>query len=135
MRVFLDTNVLVSAFATRGLCADVVRNVLAEHTLVTGEVVLRELRRVLRVRIKLPSRVVDSIEQFLREHEVVPRPAKPAGVEVRDPDDRWILASALAATADVLVTGDRDLLDLGARAPLRIIDPRGFWALLRDKEV
>ena len=47
MRVFLDTNVLVSAFATRGLCADVLRLILAEHTLVTGEVVLRELRRAL----------------------------------------------------------------------------------------
>jgi len=47
VRVFLDTNVLVSAFATRGVCADLVRFVLAEHTLVTSEVVLRELRRVL----------------------------------------------------------------------------------------
>jgi putative PIN family toxin of toxin-antitoxin system len=133
VRVFLDTNVLVSAFATRGLCADVFRHVLAEHTLVTGEVVLRELRRVLRVRLKLPSRMVDSIEQFLREHEVVRKPAEPADVEVRDPDDRWILASALASNVDVLVTGDRDLLDLGARAPLRILDPRGFWALLREE--
>ena len=34
VRVFLDTNVLVAAFATRGLCADVVRTVLAEHELV-----------------------------------------------------------------------------------------------------
>ena len=48
MRVFLDTNVPVSAFATREICAAVLRVMLAEHTLVTGEVVLRELGRVLR---------------------------------------------------------------------------------------
>lgn len=134
MRVFLDTNVLVSAFATRGLSADVFRHVLAEHTLVTGEVVLRELRRVLRLKLKLPSRVIDSIERLIREYEVVPKPPRPANVSVRDPDDKWILASALAANAHVLVTGDRDLLDLGQRAPLRILDPRGFWNLIREEE-
>ena len=47
MKVFLDTNVLAAAFATRGLCADLVRYVLAEHQLITGDVVLDELRDVL----------------------------------------------------------------------------------------
>ena len=42
MRVFLDTNVLLSAFAARGLCADVFRTVLAEHELITSEFVLGE---------------------------------------------------------------------------------------------
>lgn len=131
MRVFLDTNVLVSAFATRGLCADVMRLVLTEHVLVTGEVVLKELRRVLGVRLKLPAAAVDAIEEFLRENDVVPKPGAPSEVEVRDPDDRWVLASAIEGRADVLVTGDGDLLALGSRAPLRIVDPRGFWTLLR----
>ncbi len=129
--MFLDTNVLVSAFATRGLCADVVRQVLAEHTLVTGEVVLQELRRVLRTRLRLPVRRVEEIERFLREQEVTPRPGKPSKTVVRDPDDAWVLASAEAAKADVLVTNDRDLLDVADVAPLAIVDPRAFWALLR----
>ena len=77
MRVFLDTNVLVSAFATRGLCADVVRYVLAEHELIVGAVVLEELRRVLRTKMKLPSDVVAGIERLLRDQEVVPKPKKP----------------------------------------------------------
>jgi uncharacterized protein len=47
VKVFPDTNVLASAFGTRGLCADVVRLILGEHELVTGEVVLEELRGVL----------------------------------------------------------------------------------------
>ncbi len=134
MRVFLDTNVLVSAFGTRGLSADVFRHVPAEHTLLAGEVVLRQMRRAFRRMLKLPSRVVDSIESLLREYEVVPRPPNPSDVAVRDPDDKWILASALAANADVLITGDRDLLELGKRAPLRILDPRGFWNLVREEE-
>jgi predicted nucleic acid-binding protein len=53
---------------------------------------------------------------------------------VRDPDDLKVLASAVAASADVLVTGDHDLLDVAAQAPIKILDPRGFWKLLRDGE-
>ena len=134
MRVFLDTNVLVSAFATRGVCADVLRVVLAEHTLVTGEVVLRELGRVLTKRIGLPPGAVKEIDELLREDEVAPKPATRAAVPRRDPDDQWVVASAIGSRVDVLVTGDRDLLDIGADAPIKIVDPRGFWDLIRKKE-
>lgn len=130
MRVFLDTNVLVAAFATRGLCADVVRAVLTDHQLIIGEVVLSELRDVLNRRIKLPAATVDDILALLRAQEVVPKPAKPSDVPVRDPDDRWILASAVAGRSDVLVTGDQDLLVMADKAPFPILDPRGFWNLL-----
>lgn len=133
MRVFLDTNVLVAAFATRGLCADVLRDVLAAHELVVGEVVLVELERALTRRLRLPATVVEAILEFLREHEVVSKPKEPASLPVRDPADRWILASALAARADALVTGDRDLLDIATQAPIRILDPRAFWQLARRR--
>ena len=135
MRVFLDTNVLVSAFATRGVCTDVLRVVLAEHTLLTGEVVLREVGRVLRTRIGLPAAAVREIDEFLREYEVAPRPSTRAAVPQRDPDDQWVVASAVESRADVLVTGDRDLLDIAAHAPIKIVDPRGFWDLVRKSGV
>ncbi len=133
MRVFLDTNVLVAAFATRGLCADVMRVVLAEHELITGEVVLRELRKALGRRIKLPPAANEDILALLREQEVVPKPRTPSEAPVRDPDDRWILASAMVGRADVLVTGDRDLLDVADKAPLPILAPRAFWDLLSKR--
>ena len=133
MRIFLDTNVLVSAVATRGLAADVFRVVLTEHELITGDVVLAELRRILRQKLRVPAPVIDEFEALLREYEVVPKPAEPVNYGVRDPDDRWVLASAIAGHADVLVTGDRDLLAAAPRAPLHIVDPRGLWNLLRGK--
>jgi predicted nucleic acid-binding protein len=105
--------------------------VLAQHELVTSEFVLSELNRVLRKDIKLPARIVDEIETFLREHEVAAKPAAPWSLPVRDEADRWILASAIDAKVDVMVTGDRDLLDIAAEAPIEIVDPRGFWQLIR----
>jgi putative PIN family toxin of toxin-antitoxin system len=131
VRVFLDTNVLVSAFATRGLCADVFRHILAEHDLITGEVIIIELRRVLRDRIKIPAPIISSIEQLLRDQIVVPKPSEPHPLPIRDAADRWVLASAVAGEADVLVTGDSDLLEMASQAPIKIVDPRGFWTMVR----
>jgi uncharacterized protein len=131
VRVFLDTNVLVSAFAARGLCADVLRHVLAEHELIVGEVVLQEFRSVLRQKLGLPVSIIEDAERFLRQYELVPKPAAPSDIPVRDPDDTWVLASAIEGKAEVLVTDDQDLLVVAEEAPLRIVDPREFWSLIR----
>ena len=132
MRVFLDTNVLVSGFTTRGLCADVIRLVLAEHQLITGEVVLHELKQVLKRKIQLPAEQIQEILAFLENQTVQPKPKSLSSIPVRDEDDQWVLASALASKADVLVTGDKDLLDVvGQVAGLAITDPRGFWNLAK----
>ena len=133
MRVFLDTNVLVAAFATRGLCADLVRTVLTDHQLITGEVVLSELQRVLDERIRLPASTVAEIVMLLRAQEVVLKPAEPSSLSIRDADDQWIVASAVAGHADVLVTGDQDLLAVAKESPLPILSPRGFWEQLRGR--
>lgn len=131
MRVCLDTNVLVAAFATRGLCADVLRTVLAEHDLVVGEVIITELRRTLASKLKVPSNQINAVEAVLRTVPVIPKPPKPSTVAIRDPADRWVLATAIAGAADVLVTGDNDLLEAVDDSPIPILSPRGFWEFLR----
>lgn len=131
MRIFLDTNVLVSAYTARGLCADLMRQILAEHELVTGEVNLAELRRVLIDRFRAPEPLVESVEAELREQTVVSEPALPAPLALRDPDDARVLVSAIAAQVDLLVTGDDDLLVVAARSPIPIVSPRGCWERLR----
>lgn len=135
MRVFLDTNVVISGFATRGLSADVVRLVLTEHTLLTGEVVLSETRRVLLQKLETPRETVDEVEQLLRDHHVEPTPDTPPPVDVSDPDDAVVLSTAIAANADVLVTGDSDLLDVAEHVrAVRIEPPRSFWESVRSGE-
>ncbi|PWN06042.1 putative toxin-antitoxin system toxin component, PIN family [Rhodohalobacter mucosus] len=132
MKIFADTNVLVSAFTARGLCADLLEIILADHQLMTGEFVLLELQRVLTTKLKVPKRKVSDVLQFLRNHHVEPIPDNPSEVKVRDEDDRWVLESALRAKADILVTGDKDLLTISKQVPqLRIVTPREFWELVQ----
>lgn len=131
MKVFLDTNVLVSAYTARGICSDLVRSILTEHQLLTGEVNLAELRRVLRDRFRATGAQVAAIEAELRAETVIPKPDHPSPLRIRDPDDRWVLASAVAGGADLLVTGDDDLLSIAGKSPLPIVDPRGCWERLR----
>ena len=135
MKVFLDTNVLVSAFVARGLCADLFRYVLAEHEILTGEVNLIELKRTLRDKFAATAGQIAAVEGQLRDHTVVPKPAVRAAIRVRDKDDEWVLASAIAGAADMLVTGDQDLLAVAEDAPLPVLTPREAWERLREPSV
>ena len=134
MRVFFDTNVIVSALVARGLCADLLRAVLANHELIVGEVVLDEVRGVLSEKLGAPEELLLELEDLLREHTVIPCPAEPCAVGVRDADDARVLASAVAGEAEVLVTGDRDLLEITAAVPIPIWTPRRLWEHLREAE-
>jgi putative PIN family toxin of toxin-antitoxin system len=130
LKVFLDTSVLVAAFATRGLCADVFRLVLAAHELCVSETVLAELERGLRDKVGLPESPLRSVRWLVREHATLAKEVEPT-VAVRDPSDQPILSAALGSGAEVMVTGDRDLLELDEPVPLRIVTPRGFWELAK----
>lgn len=129
MRIFLDTNVLASALATRGLCADLFVICLDSQLLLTGLPVLSELERILPDKFKLPASVVRGYLDLLQDraeivHGSPPFPYSP------DPDDAPILACALAGKADVFVTGDRALLEMAMVDGMPVISPRDCWERL-----
>lgn len=134
MRVFLDTNVLVSAFASRGLCADLFELVLLEHDLVIGRNVLRELKKALRGKVKLPeSRAAEIVEFVSGEAVQIVARSTPAAAAV-DPDDALVLGEALAGEVEVFVTGDAALLELASIGGIGVVSPRRFWEILRSTE-
>ncbi len=131
MKVALDTNVLIAAVATRGLCADLLHLILPEHQLIVGQTVRTELRRVLRTKLKLSPQVIAEYDAFLERQCILATATEPVAITIRDPADARVLAEAVAGQADVLVTGDRDLLSVAPRAPIPIEDPRNFWKRVR----
>jgi putative PIN family toxin of toxin-antitoxin system len=125
VRVFLDTNVLVSAFVSRGLCTDLLKIVLGEHELVVSNLVVEELKRVLRDKLCAPESIFERALGILDHVEVVP-----SGPEFDENDDT-ILAAAVESEADIFVTGDQELLAVAKRSPIPAVSPRRFMVLLR----
>lgn len=130
MRVLLDTNVFVSAVLFGGAPHECLRRGLAgEFELVTGLALLDELERTLRDRFGLSSEAVSFArgDLELAAEMVAPRRIDPV---CRDPGDDVVLAVAKEGRADHLVTGDRDLLEMGRYAGTAIVTPRDFLRML-----
>jgi putative PIN family toxin of toxin-antitoxin system len=130
MKVLLDTNVLASAIATRGLCADVLREVLAEHQLVVSSQIFSELRRVLRDKFGTSGKVIDGFVRMLQQDTIIAKVGDLPTLNLRDKDDLGILAAAESGDANVIVTGDKELQDLGDFKGVAILSPRQFWQQL-----
>jgi putative PIN family toxin of toxin-antitoxin system len=134
VRVFLDTNVLVRAFASRGLCADLLELVLLEHDLILGQNVLRELDKAVREKVRLPAADAVELAEFISgEATQVVEKAEPANASA-DADDARVLGEALAGQAELFVTGDAALWKLAAVATLKILSPRQFWEALHTRK-
>ena len=131
MRVFLDTNVLVSALATRGLCEDVLREVLAAHYLVVSRPLLTELERVLSKKLHLPGRLISEIVGFLKREQKLYDVGSLPKIKIKDRSDLRILSSALKGEAGIFVTGDKELVGLRQVEGLQILTPRTFWEVLK----
>ena len=130
MRVFLDTNVLVSALATRGLCADLYERLITEHETVVGEPVILEVLDILQRKFKATPDLLVNVEAELRLLEVVPAQETAPILPIKDKEDPWIIACALQANVEYFVTGDAELLGLAKVGNLPIISPRECWQRL-----
>ena len=121
---------LMAAFAARGLCADVLRLAATDHELLIGAPVLVEVRRILETKLRMPAPARNEVLQVLRRFVQVPAAKTPIALGIDDPDDEWVVACAIAASADVFVTGDKALLGLHRVQNLPIVSPREFWTRL-----
>ena len=130
MRVFLDTNVLVSALATRGLCADLYERLLTEHEIVIGEPVVLEVLDILQRKFRAGTELLLKVEAELRMLQIIPAQQTAPDLPIVDKEDPWIIACALQANVDYFVTGDNELLGLEMIDGLPIISPRSCWGKL-----
>jgi putative PIN family toxin of toxin-antitoxin system len=131
VRLFLDTNVLVSAFAARGLSADLFELVRVKHEFVTGRAVLVEFERALRLKIKFPAAHCEEIVAYVSSEAALVVDSALAANCAADDDDRRVLGEALAGQADAFVTGDAALVALKKVGAMRILTPRQLWEALR----
>jgi uncharacterized protein len=137
LKVVLDSSVLVSGFLTEGGATATLLTRYRQGAFalsISPWIVTETERALLRPRNVNRYRYrPEDVRQFLHglagSAQIFPdAPAVPA--VTRDPSDDRVIACALAAEADYLVTGDHDMLVLGAHDGIRIVTPRQFLDLL-----
>lgn len=121
----LDTNVLLSAILVPGACRELLRGQALAHEWFTSPALLAELAEKLADKLGLIPEHTPLYLVYQRRVRLVAPVSLPVPV-CRDPDDDLVLATALAAGADCIITGDRDLLVLEKHAAVRIRAPRHF---------
>ena len=134
MRIVLDTNVFVAAYATHGLCQSILELCLDRHDIFVSRGLLVEIRRNLVKKIRLPASVAEEIVRFITSKSALVEPDVHEPNACRDPDDVLILGTATAARADFIVTGDQDLLVLKKFRGIAIASPTTFARLLKDRK-
>jgi len=128
MRVVLDSNVLIAAFVARGTCAELLEHCAREHQLLASEYILEEVRRNLASKAGVSARNAEAAVKLLRTRLTLVEPIDLGRRVRRDTEDDPILGTAVAAQCELLVSGDKDLLEMGEYETIRIVSPRGFWS-------
>ena len=127
MTIVLDTNVLIAAFmGPEGICRDILTYVCEHHQLTLSDHILTEFRRILVEKLTFEEELAEQHVAFLLDMAALVVPARFEQAVCRDPDDDWVLGTAISGQASWLVTGDKDLLELAGRLPFRIGTPREF---------
>lgn len=126
MRIVLDTNIYIAAAITSGLSKEIIQ-LAAETksiTLITSKEILEELKEKLLSKFERSEIIIDTfIERIIKIAEVVQITEK-VSIITRDPEDNKILETALAGNADLIVTADRDLIQLKTFKGIGIVHPK-----------
>jgi len=128
VRIALDSSVLIAANISRaGNCAEVLEDLLLHHELVISEFILAELNRNLVKKFHFSRREADQVVSFLRRAGTIVVPADLPADLCRDPEDVPILGTAVAGRCALLISVDRDLLDMKTVQNIPIVRPGEFW--------
>lgn len=133
MKVVFDTNVLLSALLTRGVCEALLDRCIADaaFTLVVSEHILGEFSKHAKRKFGADAGDLKRAIEFIHLHAEVVEPAPMPPDACPDKDDLPVLGTAVAAKAAALVTGDAELLKRGSIRGVPIVSPRAFYDALR----
>lgn len=126
MRVLLDTNVLIAAFITRGVCSDVFDHCIRHHELVISEFILDEFQKNMILKFRYRKEETDEAIELLRSKIKLVRPVIIEKKICRDTNDIPILGTAIAGNVNCIITGDKDLLSIKRFRSIDIVSPAEF---------
>lgn len=127
MRIMLDTNVLISALLFPGAKMDVMMNcIFTQHNLVLSSYVVDELKSVVKRKFPKKEQTINRLLLMMSfEYVYTPQQIEEGLFDIRDIKDYPVLYTAIIEDVDVLVTGDKDFVDIDIEKP-EIVTPTEF---------
>lgn len=125
MKIFLDTNVWLSATIFSGLCEALVTECADRDWLITSPLIRLEAHEVLSRKFPHLQRAAKLFDASWSEAALVDDVTEPA-----EDNDACLVAAAVRAGADLFVTGDKRVLGWKPAGTLRIVSPREAWIML-----
>ena len=131
MKIFLDTNVLISAIVFGGKPRKILEAVFrGELTLFLSEYILDELKAVLeRPKFGFPSEVIRTVLSELRAIGNYITPSKQILEIQEDTDDNRIIECAVEANANYIISGDTHLLNLKQHQNVKVVSPDEYLTI------
>jgi putative PIN family toxin of toxin-antitoxin system len=126
MKFVLDTNVLIAAFITSGICHEVLEHVIRNHKLVLSDFIVDEFKDKLLNKFQYTEKEADAALKLLLTRAEMVQVSPLQSRVCRDPDDDNILATAVSANSDCIISGDNDLVNLRQFQNIKIIRPSEF---------
>ena len=116
MKILIDTNVLISAFAFGGKPLKLIRRLLlGNHILIVTSYVVGEFHEI--VRRKWPARANELYARFLKADFLFLQSSAAQYGSLRGKKDIPVLSDAVYYNVDVILSGDKDFLEAGLERP------------------
>lgn len=138
MNIVLDTSVLIAAFYRPPdrptFTKDVYDYVVSSHTAYVSDEILKEFRDKCGKKLKMETGHIEHLESLIKKRtqfkmmkSIKSKTTIPEKLRLRDEKDVHIVQFALGIHADMILTWDKDMLDLEQIGKLKLHSPRTFW--------
>ena len=129
IRIVLDSNLLISSYVFGGKPKSVLQLIITDKVQgVTSQSLISEFLDVLRKKFKVSNTDIQRVQNEIQELFEIVYPKETLHV-VRDEDDNRVLEAAIEGNCDCIITGDKDLLDLGKFKNIKILTADQFLSV------
>ncbi len=135
MKIVFDTNVILSSFLTEGIAHKIFNHCVINHSIYLSDYIVNELTRILTKKFKVKTTELNEFLNFIESYLTKAIPDNLIPDICRDKNDNQILQLAEYIKADIIISGDKDLLVLKKFKSTNIISPREYFIkYLIDKD-
>ncbi len=127
MKIVFDTNVILSSFLTEGIAHKIFNYCVINHSIYLSDYIVNELTRILTKKFKVKNSELNELLNFIESFLINVKPDNLIPDVCRDKNDNQILQLAEYIKADIIISGDNDLLVLKKFKSTNILSPRDYF--------